>query len=434
MTDIAPLYSQEAEEGVLGSVIVNPLLVDDIDLDPEEFYLHKNGFIWQAVMALKRSGQPVDYVTLSDQLKRTGKLDEIGGDAYLLKLSVAAGINGEKYAGIVREYFKRRQLTAEASALANAARDMERPVDDIIAERTTGLTAISTSSGDGSLSYEKLLSRHYDRMAEKVPPSGIKTGFKQFDNITGGIFPSEFILFYGKPKVKKTQFLHQMAEGISRGGVPVAVFQVETQEETIMDRDVSRLSLEFQEHITTRELESRDLKESQWPVYTALIEKNSSLPIFINFDQQTTASIEAEAARLKVKHGIKVVMIDYLRLLGDSIGRMEEWQRQEMIARRLKIFSRRSGLAVIAIHNLLKEGIESSRPKTEDGSGGAGIPYDCDKSIFITEHIPGPNETQRENIRTFIIDLSRRAVKKKFFHMVAHPEYPCYRDPVFGEI
>jgi len=407
-----------------------------MDLGADEFYIHRNGFIWDAIQKLKHGNIPIDFVTVSDQLKRDGKLDEIGGEPYLLKLitNTTSSLHGERYAKIVRDYHQRRRLIAHAQELAKSAHDFERSVDDIIADQTSTLTTISKTNGEGSLSYRDLLSRHYDRMSQKETPSAIMTGFKQFDDITGGIYPSEFILFYGKPKVKKTQFIHQMAEQIARGGIPVAVFQIETPEETIMDRDVSRMSLAFSEHITTRKLEGRDLDDKQWPVYVQVIEKNEGLPLYINFDQQTTASIEAEAARLKVKYGIKIVFIDYLRLLGDAIGKMDEWQRQEMIARRLKIFSRRSGLAVIAIHNLLKDGIESARPKTEDGSGGAGIPYDCDKSIFITEHIPQNGGKQEPNIRTFIIDLSRRAIRQKVFNMVANPDYPSYRDPVFEEM
>lgn len=436
MSDLQPLFSQEAEDSVLGSVLINPEAVNFIDLAEDEFYIQRNGFVWAACQTLKHNNGVIDFVTVADQLKRDGKLDEIGGEPYLMKLitNTTSSLHGERYAEIVRDYHQRRKLVANATELAKAAYDFERGIDDIIADQTSSLTSVSTSSGDGSLSYRELLSRHFDRMSQEQAPSAIMTGFKQFDNITGGIYPSEFILFYGKPKVKKTQFIHQMAEQIARGGVPVAVFQTETPEETIMNREVSRLSLEIPgDHITTRQLESHNLEEKQWPVYTHVIEKNEILPLYINFDQQTTASIEAESARLKVKHGIRIVFIDYLRLLGDAIGKMDEWQRQEMIARRLKIFSRRSGLAVVAIHNLLKEGIESARPKTEDGSGGAGIPYDCDKSIFITEHIPQNGGEQQPNVRTFIIDLSRRAIKQRVFNMVVNPDYPCYKDPVFGE-
>ena len=430
-----PLYSSEAEESIIGSILLDPEALETIDIQSGDFYFHKNGFIWDAIRSLQADNCAIDYLTIVNKLERSNQLTEVGGRSYVMSLinQTVTSMNVGAYVGIVKELSQRRSLESQAQKLLQAAHDQERTVEDTVADITTGLTTLSAATGTETLSYGELLSRHYDRTDKlsKDPASakGMQTGFIQFDDITGGVYPGEFLLFYGKPKVKKTQFLHQLAEQMAGNGHPVAVFQVETPEETIMNRDVSRLSLKVGGKITTRQLETGQMNDDQWPIYTEIIDRFSGLPIYINFGQQTTASIEAESARLRSKYGLQAVFIDYMRLLGDSIGRMDEWQRQEMIALRLKRWSRRSGLAVICIHNLVKSGIASAKPSTEDGSGGVGISYDCDKSIFITEHIPQAGETQEANMRTFIIDLSRRAITRKAFNMIVLADYPCFSDP-----
>jgi replicative DNA helicase len=442
--DDAPMtvpFEREAEEALIGSILMDGERLRYLDTMPEEFYFVRHRWIWEAMHALRAANQSIDVLTVTTELDRHKRAAEVGGFNFLMDLvqRTPPGMYTSAYARLIREAHQRRRILDTVQQAAQAALNKARPVDEIIAAATTDLANVAMQSGaDGTQPYSFFLSRHYDRIDDMAQhpeiKRGMQTGFRQFDFITGGIFPSEFIIFYGKPKVRKTQFLQQLAAQLVEAGQPGVFYQLETPEETIMDRDVSRFSLEVGngvDGIKTDHLDNPEqMTDAEWALYTGVMDRYSRLPLLMNFDPQTTVSIEADASRQKTEHGIKWVMIDYMGLLCDERQRGEDEPRWEArIARQLKRMSRRTGLSVIVIHTMNKEGMKSAKPSLTDGSGAAGIQYDCDKAIFITEHIPEPNHKPEDNMRTFIIEASRRAIKRKAFSMVVLPHYPKYSDP-----
>lgn len=438
--DGAPTLPQarEAEEALIGAILMDGEALRYLDAAPEEFYYIRNRWIWEAMQTLRTVGQPINVLSVLNELERSKRAGEVGGMTYLMSMvqSTPPGMYISAYARMIREAYQRRRILEAAQQATQSAFDKGCSVDETIAAAMTSLANVATQIGrDNTQLYSFYLSRHYDRIVDmaKHPEfkRGMQTSFRQFDYITGGIYPSEFVIFYGKPKIRKTQFLQQLAHQLAAGGIPGVFYQLETPEETILDRDISRLSLELGHGIRTERLDNPDqLDDEDWDYYTKVMANSANLPLLMNFEPQTTVSIEADASRQKADQGIRWIMIDYLGLLCDDRQKGEDEPRWEArIARQLKRMSRRTGLAIIIIHTLNKEGMRSVRPTLTDGSGAAGIQYDCDKAIFITDHIPEPGKMAEENMRTFIVEASRRAIKRKSFHMVILPDYPKYSDP-----
>lgn len=440
--DLQAPNNRNAEEALLGSILIDPAKLAVIDLYPEEFYIVRHRWVWEAYLSLKADNQPVDLLTVSERLQRQSRLEEAGGAAFLMGLlnQTPTSLHAEAYAGIVRENYQRRELLRQANELAKAAYDRETGVDMIVADATTKLVNVSKPNGGGSRHFSHYLSRHYDRVdqlsRDPAAALGMFTGMGQYDVLTGGVYPGEFILIYGQPKVRKSQWIAQMAAGLAQNGHGGSVYEIEMPEELMMDREVSRLSKMAHpgSSITTDKLERGELSDDDWPVYTHIVEMygDKHIPLYYNFDPQTTASIEADANRMKAEAGIRWIMIDYMRLLGDRYGQKDpEAQRQEQIALTLKAVSRRTGLAIICIHNLLKPGLSSVKPSIGDTSGGAGITYDADKVIFVTNHIPPSGYEPDPDKRTFIVELSRRKLRqsRKSFDMTVLRDYPMFSDP-----
>jgi replicative DNA helicase len=432
---VAP-HSKQAEEAVLGSVLINSDNVREIDLSADDFYVQRNQWIWETVQEMARSGREIDYVTVMDELDARGKLTEIGGAAYITQLVgfVGSSLNGSEYAEIIRETASRRRLLSIANLLAKNAYDRSVPVDQTISDIAVRLPALCKVKS-GARHISEYASRHYDRIDSvhrgEVQTRIIPTGFKDFDETTfGGLREKELMWLIGLPGLGKTKWALQAAFQIGQHGTGAAIYSWETGEEDIMDREISR-----QARIPQDRLERGDIKDDEWAQYTHIIENlsKSDLPIYLEFEGGMNATaLRADLSRLKAEHNIQVFVIDYLKFFKDRLRGESETDRQNRLSGELKSICRELSLAGIVIDVYNKEGMKAAIPKLDDQAQGADKSYDADKVLFMVNHVPRHGEIKQDNVRTFIWGKSRRKLTRNYFHMVASAEFPEFGELAYG--
>jgi replicative DNA helicase len=424
---ITPLYSLASEEALLGSLLIDPTLIRELGLTPADFFTRPLALLYSTIFQLDRSGSQIDFLSLSEALDRSGHLAEIGGPAYLTNLiqSTPTSIHAPTYAGIIRDYAGRRRLLSVANQLATNVHDLQKPVDASLTQLIGSLPGL-IDTPHGAQHVSTFASHHYDRLDEisKNPQacSGIPTGFKDYDDSAGGLH-NELLLVLGKPGLGKTKFVLQMAFQMAEAGYPGAVYEFETCEEDIFDREVSRRT-----RIPTERLERADFHDDEWAEYIQAIERlsNPKLPIWLDFHPGwTTQSLRADLLRLKAEHAIRWFVIDYLKFVSDRWGDSET-DRQNYISRQLKSITRELDLAGVVIHSFNKEGLKADLPDLDNASQGADIMYDCDKALFIVDHVPEPGQLKNDCVKTFIFRKSRRKVKQAVFHLVSSPDVPDF--------
>jgi replicative DNA helicase len=431
-------HNREAEEMLLGSFLIDPAALHTVDVDPGDFYIHRNQWIYQAMLDVEKGGKPLDYMTLADNLDRAGKLAEAGGRSYLISLidQVPTSLHAPAYAEIVQETAARRHLLDIANLLARKTYDRTIPVDQIISDIAVRLPALCKVKS-GAIHISEYAQRHYERMeaAQRGEEQSriILTGFKEFDDATcGGLREKELMWLIGLPGLGKTKWALQAAFQMGFLGTGVAVFSWETGEEDIMDREISR-----EARIPQDRLERGDLLDDEWPIYTQIIEtlSQSSLPIYVEFCGNMNANaLRADLTRLKTEHNIQAFVIDYLKFFNDRLRGESETERQNRISGALKMICRELSLAGIVIDVFNKEGMQAAIPTLDNQTQGADKSYDADKVLFMVNHVPNKDkgEMKQKNVRTFIFGKSRRKLNAKFFHMVAGENFPDFASMAFS--
>lgn len=416
------LFSKQAEESLLGSVIIDPGMFVTLDVLPEHFYVHRHRFVWEAVAYLTRRGVSVDFVTLTEELERRGKLSECGGGAWLAGLvSVTpTSLNAGDYATAVKDYARRRQWRDLANRIAKLAYDrdasLELEAGDIIDD------LLAAVQGDGAAEpirkyAEQVWAEAFERRQNPNDIFGIQTGFVDFDQITGGLQPSEVLIVSGKPGVGKSIFAAQAAFQIAEHGVPVAIYSMEMRGSAMVRRRTSHVS-----SVPVRAIKSGRQDESQWQSFERSVYAIADLPIHMSDSVAwTTSSLRADLARLKAQHGIKVFILDYAYLLRDGEG-MSENDKTGLISRNLKAICRHLDIAGIVIHSLRKT--DKSVPGGEDLRGSNQQHYDTDLLLLAIEgEMPGTV--------TFVFGKGRELENpKQSFDLIKLPGFPAFGNAV----
>jgi replicative DNA helicase len=432
--DTRQLHDREAEEVAIGSILIAPEHLQGSDLQPGDFHIDRNRWSWEAIRKLEARKQEIDYLTVCKQLEADGRLDDIGGPAYLMGLlnQTPSSLHFAAYAGIVREMATRRQVLKVANDLATAAYDRKRPVDEVINESMVRIPQLARVQ-NGAQHVSVYAKRHLDRLEirQKNPLlfSGIPTGFTEYDEITGGLRKGELLLLMGKPGLGKTMWLLTAGFQMGEAGYGGAVYEMETSEEASLDREISRRS-----DILTESLETGSMTAEEWNAYVNAIDAlaDPDLPVYLSFETAwTTASLRADLTRLKAEYKIEWFVVDYMKFLNDTYG-SDETERQNFISKQLKRICRDLDLAGAVIHSMNKAGLGSAVPDLNNMSQGADIAFDCDKALFMIEHTPSNGETN-PNGRTFVFKKSRSKIKRNVFHMEKLPDFPAFKDMLSDE-
>jgi replicative DNA helicase len=394
MSNQLPPQSSEAEESVLGAILIDGDAITEISetLKPSDFYKPANSKVYAAVLALYEKREPIDILTVSEELERRGQIEEIGGRAALADLCdrTPTAVHAKQYAQIVERKAVLRGLIGAAGRIASIG--YEDPADAIeaIDRAESELFAISERRAvSGFTSLEKLLIDAYDRLdhlhQNRGQLMGLRTGFTDIDSKTQGLQNSDFIVLAARPSVGKTSLALNIAEYAAvREGKSVGVFSLEMSKEQLVLRLLSSVT-----KIDSFKLRSGFLGEMDFPKIAGAMESLSRAKIFID----DTASISVmelrtKARRLKMEHGLDLLIVDYLQLMQPGSSGRESNRVQEVseISRGLKALARELGIPVLALSQLSRQTEmrgESKEPRLSDLRESGAIEQDADVVIFL---------------------------------------------------
>ena len=389
-----PPQSSEAEESVLGAILIDGDAITEVSetLKASDFYKPANSKVYAAVLSLYELRQPIDILTVSEELERRGQIEEIGGRAALADLCdrTPTAVHAKQYAKIVERKAVLRGLISAAGRIASIG--YEDPADAIeaIDRAESELFAISERrTASGFTSIETLLGQAYERLdhlhQNRGQLMGLRTGFTDIDSKTQGLQASDFIVLAARPSVGKTSLALNIAEyaGV-REGKSVGVFSLEMSKEQLVLRLLSSVT-----KIDSFKLRSGFLAEMDFPKIASAMETLSRAKIFID----DTASISVmelrtKARRLKMEHGLDLLIVDYLQLMQPGSSGRESNRVQEVseISRGLKALARELGIPVLALSQLSRQiemRSDSKEPRLSDLRESGAIEQDADVVIFL---------------------------------------------------
>ncbi len=383
--------NQEAEQAVLGALLIDPDAI--IKAAPiaraEDFYLEKHNWIYSAIMALHERREPVDFLTVVSELERQGKLNDVGGAAYITALinAVPTAVHVEHYAQIVERMSTLRRLIRASTDIAGLAYDGSEEIDEVIdrAEQAIFAVAERRMSRD-MVPIRVAVDRFHDQLdyvqKHQGEILGVPTGFIDLDRLLGGFQPSDLIIIAGRPGSGKTSFalsLMQYASVVRKKRV--ALFSLEMSAEQLVQRLVSGMAV-----IDSQNLRIGKISDEEWPKLAKATGILSEAQIFIDDSASITPiEIRAKARRLDSEYGLDLVIIDYLQLMTVR-GRIENRvQEIAQISRMLKELARELDVPVVALSQLSRavESRQDHRPQLADLRESGSIEQDADVVVFI---------------------------------------------------
>ncbi len=396
-TEKLPPQNLEAENSVLGSILIDSESLIKIadSLKPEDFYLQANSIIYQSILDLFNDRQNIDIVSVANKLKENKELDNIGGRAYLANLtnSVVTAANVESYAEIVTKKSALRRLIRAANNILALGYDESKKVDDVLDLSERELFAVSQQHLKQNFeSIKSVLSDAFERIDDlhknKGQLRGVPTGYKDLDNKLAGLQKSDLIILAARPSVGKTSFALDMARHIAtKEKIPVGIFSLEMSKDQLVDRMLcSEAGIDLWK-MRTGNLSSSP-ESDDFPRLGQAMATLSEAPIFI--DDTATANVMAirtKARRLKMEHGLGLIIIDYLQLMEGRSNNNSENRNQEIseISRALKGLARELDVPVLALSQLSRA-VEQSKPaipKLSHLRESGSIEQDADVVMFI---------------------------------------------------
>ncbi len=356
-----PPHSVEAEQAVLGGLMLDATAWDGVAdlIEARDFYRRDHQLIFEAIAGLVDKRSPCDAVTVSEALSGKGLVDEVGGLAYLARLTrdTPSAANVRAYAGIVRDHALLRQLVNAGGEIAAMALETRgRPPGELVEEaerRVFEIAERGTRTRAGFQTVRDILPRTIDRidMLHQNPGAftGVATGYTELDKMTVGLQPGDLVIIAGRPSMGKTTLAVNIAENAAiERKVPAAIFSMEMSAEALTLRMISSLGRVSQGHLRTGALSAED-----WPRITSATEVLSQAPIYIDETPSLTPTeIRARARRLKREKGLGLIVVDYLQLMqvpGTKENRATEISE---ISRSLKALAKELQLPVIALSQL----------------------------------------------------------------------------------
>lgn len=408
-------HMREAEEAVLGAVLVNPEVFYDVAhfLSPDDFYLHRNRWVWEAFTALTEGRNPIDVLTVSEELERNNRLEEIGGPAYLAALisNVPTSLHAEAYGHIVEETATRRRLLDVANQIARLAHQSEMQIEDVVNDAEKAVFGVSERRLTHQLQpIKQVLSVYYDRidyLARHQDESlGVPTGFIDLDRLLGGLQPSDLLIIAGRPGQGKSGFCLSIAKNASQlHKKHVAMFSMEMSNEQLVQRLVSQETA-----IDSQRLRLGDLRDDEWPIFTQAVSALGETHIFLDDTPALTPlQLRTKCRRLHMEFGLDLVVVDYLQLMTGDSRIDNRVQEVSYISRNLKVLARELNVPVLAAAQLSRavEQRADKRPVLSDLRESGSLEQDADVVLFI--YRPDQYDTQvvKENVAEIVVAKHR---------------------------
>lgn len=408
-----------AECSVLGSVLIQPEIIESVEvLEPDAFYHAGHKIIFRRMRELAEEGQPIDLVTLTSRLQDSGEIEDVGGVTYLSKLarSVPSTANIDAYVASVYNKWTAREFIRSSIAgiqAAAAGGDIQRLAAS--AQQSAAALADKTASKQDFKRINEVLVEVIETTETKSEAyksgkiTGITTGYRDLDSILGGLQRSDLIIVAARPSVGKTAFALNVAQNVAvRTNETVAVFSLEMSAEQLVTRMVSA-----EGNLEASKMRMGDLGTEDWSKLATAAGVLGGTNIVIDDSPGITVhDIRSKCRRLKKQEGLGLIVIDYLQLItGSGKGRGAENRQQEVseISRTLKHLARELDVPVIALSQLSRgvEQRQDKRPMMSDLRESGSIEQDADIVAFLYRDDYYDKETEKKNIIEIIIAKQR---------------------------
>ncbi len=410
-----PPNHPESEKSVLGAMLRSreAALLAIETLSPDDFYDPANREVYSAMLSMATASREIDLVTLDEELTRRGKLEAIGGAAYLVELSrsVPSAVNVQAYIRIVDEKSTLRKLIAASENILKECYAAEEETQDILESAEKSIYDITMRKGGEQLQpIQPVLLSTFEKIELLVKNNGriegVPTGYTELDDMLTGLHPGELVLVAGRPSMGKTSIGMNFIENAAiRAGKKAAVFSLEMPAEQLAMR-----MLCTEARVDMQRVRRGQLSDDEWQSLCNAMVSIGPATIYVDATPGITPSgVRSKARRLQLEHGLDVIMIDYLSLM-TGVGKFGSRQEEvSSISRSLKALAIELGVPVIALQQLSRAptGRSNHRPVLSDIRDSGAIEQDADVVMFIHREDYYDPETPDKNIAEIIIAKQR---------------------------
>lgn len=411
-----PPQSVDAEKSLLGAILIDDDVIADASsvVTAKDFYEKPHSIIYAAMVRLYERHKPIDLLTLTDELKRKKELDTIGGSAYLTDLTnyVPTAAHATAYAELVAQKAVRRRLIKASAEISELGFDEETSTQEILEKAEAELFSVSDQSIKQDLvSLESILDDSFERIEElhrnKGALRGVRTGYKDLDNMTAGLQRSDLIVLAARPAMGKTTLVTNLAYNVATiAKQPVLFFSLEMSKEQLVDRMLADAS-----GVNAWNIRTGNLSDEDFTKLSEAMGEMAEAPIYID-DTPGLSVLEMRTKARRAMHDqpLGLIIVDYLQLMQAS-GRSDGNRVQEVseISRGLKLIARELNVPVIALSQLSRsvESRPDKKPMLSDLRESGSIEQDADIVMFIYREAYYNPETDRQNITDLIIAKHR---------------------------
>ena len=410
-----PPHDIEAEQAVIGSMLTDKdaVMLAVEKLRPESFYRDDNRLIFEAMVNLYNRSQPIDLITVKDELESMELFDKVGGIEYLALLpsKVPTTANVDKYIGIVDEKSTLRNLIKAGNEIIELGYDPTANTEDAMngAEKKI-FDLIQNKNQDGMAPIKDVLIENFTKLEElynrKQHITGVPSGFTDLDNMTTGFHGSELILLAARPAMGKSAFVLNIATFVALHlKVPTMVFSLEMSKEQMVNRILCSES-----EVDSMKVKNADLNSDEWLKLGEASGKLSEMPLYIDDTPGlSSAELRAKCRKAKLEKNIGLVIIDYLQLMESKNKSSSRQQEISEISRSLKILAKELSVPVIALSQLSRatESRTDHRPMLSDLRESGAIEQDADIVMFLHREDYYNADTDKKNVAEVIIAKNR---------------------------
>lgn len=414
MTRIPP-HSVESEQSILGSILLDKDAIITVTetIKPDDFYKEAHKIIYECMITLSNKGEPIDLITLTEELRKQGHLNDIGGISYITSLStiVPTTSNVKYYADIVKEKSILRKLIKASNEIINLGYSGATKIEDVLEQAEKSIFDISQEkTSDDFKSINLVLMDAYDMIEKlytnKSDVTGITTGFKDLNKKINGLQRTDLILIAARPAMGKTAFsLNLVQNAALKGDASVAVFSLEMSKEQLVQRMLSS-----QSSVELKKIKTGTLNDNDWPRIIDAMAVLSDAKIHIDDTPGIKISeLRSKCRKLKIEKGLDLVLIDYLQLMEGEGNNESRQQEISKISRSLKILAKELNCPVVALSQLSRapEQRADHRPMLSDLRESGAIEQDADIVMFLYRDEYYHADSESKNIGEVIIAKNR---------------------------
>jgi replicative DNA helicase len=432
---LAP-HNVESEEAVLGAILLSPEALFEVlsFINADDFFIVRHAWIWEAIVNLHERRAPIDYLTVASELEQQGRLEEIGGEAYLLNLisKTPSALNIEGYGRVVEQMAVRRRLISAASRIAQVAHSEEPDIDEVINRAEQAIFEVTERRLARELvPIRDVVSEYFDHISFLTRHQGefigVPTGFKDLDTKLGGLQKSDLVIVASRPGMGKSSLLASIVMNAARHHQRVALFSLEMANEQIVQRFIS-----MDTRIPSTKLREGRLDDRDWDLFVKATQSLSEIPIHMDDTPSlSTQELRTKARRLHMEYGLNLIVVDYLQLMTTPFRTDNRVQEISFITRALKGLARELNVPVVAAAQLSRavEQRGDKRPLLSDLRESGSIEQDADVVMFIFREAYYNPETPVGN-RTEVNVAKHRNGPTGIVDMVFIPEITQFKDGV----